>query len=850
MSAGSRVLVACLAGLLFSVTGISADDSARAASPARTDDDGDPLPEGALLRIGTARFRTADFQTVLLQATPDGKRLITVGLEGNIRIWDTTSGRQIRKINPADKSLYFGDSCVSRVGNTGALAMNGQIRLVDLATGKRVDLQPFGPGQDYHAARVSLSADGETLACAAASARGEWRVALCDATTGKSVSSITGLKRPVLSASFVPGRTELMYADEQAVHFWDFRANREIRRLTIEASAAIWRVALSPEARLLAVAKGQLANPNLGKQYVLWDPATGKELRPLDTDSAIVLTLAFSPDGKYLAASGNRDIRVWEVATGKLQRRFSIRNFALHLLFMPDCRTLFYTSFDQTIHRYDFVSDRGTKQAAHEAAISTVAFSPNGKIIATATPRGRKTNLWSAETGTFQRELPGPEYGDPCFAFVANGRQIVTARDNSVELRDVATGKELRRLPLGGPYTPENGLYGRGALAIGSGLEANQVLVCATDRNVGRESSVSAFSWDRTTGNSTQYPLFGTMPSYQLGYAAFFPDGTLIVGPGPTITDTASGKTVLSLNVAMGRSARPVLSAHGNLLTMLPRAQPVHMAQPQAISTYELLTGGRVRDFKAPWGATAAAFSPDGRILASGNAEAIQLWDMASGQLLGLRSCPDGRVTALAFSPNGRLLASGLQNTTVLLWDVSAEASLAERGLQKSPPANVASAWSDLLLQDAAKGQAAVWAFVAAGEKAVAVLKQHLHPAHAPDPHDVAQLMGRLDHPNFATREAAFNTLKNMGDTVLPALHAALQKDPPAEARQRLESLLTPRLIRTPETLRTLRAIQALETLGTPTCRELLGELASGHPTARETLAARGALHRLEERSR
>lgn len=846
-----RLFVPLLIGLLLFNT--LAADCAETASPGQYDAYGDPLPAGALRRFGTIRFRSGELRAAWLAATPDGKQLITVTQNGVILIWDAVSGRLIRKLGVPDESSLASRACISPNCKTVALAQRQRLRLMDVTTGKHIDLEPFGAGGNRRFADVAFSADGKTVACAgtfpsAPAQRPQWEVTLCNVSSGKQLQTIK-CEQPVIGrVGFIPGTSKLIFADEQAVHVWDAATGREIRKWLAEESNA--RAELSPDGRMLAVGRNVAAVGPHRYRVALWDARTGKKLHELDADPELLLDLAFTSDAKRLAGAGNRDIRVWDTSTGRLQRDLSSRDFAMHLVFMPDCRTLCYTGFDHTIHKYDVVTGKAAEGVGNESAVSAIEFSPNGKMLATASARDHRVNIWNAGTAQLLRELDISRMNAPCFAFASGGSQIVVPADNAAEVWDVATGKEVRRTTLGGSVgeKPVDKMWQ--LEDVRAGQRDGQVVLCAVESTFDpRQASLAALEWDLKTGKASSPRWFPAPHPYEYAGAALSPDGTLIVGPGPTIRDAGTGISLSSVRMDGGPQGRPVLSPDGTLITTRVDRPPLRLARPGSIPLCELFTGGRVRDLKVPMEASAMAFAPDGRLLASGDDDAIYLWDMATGKLLGRRSCPDGRVTALAFSPNGRLLASGLQNTTTLLWDVTAEASASRRRVNK-PSRELPALWADLIAEDAAKGQAAVWTLVDVPDEACPFLKQRLNAVKPPDASEVSRLIARLNSISFSSRTAASNSLQAMGEAAWPAVRAALQKNPSPEAKQRLEKLLTPRLVRTPESLRTLRAIEALEIIGSPEAREILTTLAAGDGSVRETRNAQAALRRIQQRNR
>ena len=102
-----------------------------------------------------------------------------------------------------------------------------------------------------------------------------------------------------------------------------------------------------------------------------------------------------------------------------------------------------------------------------------------------------------------------------------------------------------------------------------------------------------------------------------------------------------------------------------------------------------------------------------------------------------------------------------------------------------------------------------------------------------------------MDNDDFAVRERATRELEGVTELAVPALHAALEKNPSAELRRRAERLLE-RLTEAPrDQWPVLRAIEVLERAGTPQARRVLEGLAEGAPKARLTREAKASLERL-----
>jgi hypothetical protein len=243
------------------------------------------------------------------------------------------------------------------------------------------------------------------------------------------------------------------------------------------------------------------------------------------------------------------------------------------------------------------------------------------------------------------------------------------------------------------------------------------------------------------------------------------------------------------------------------------------------------------------------AFSPDGRYLAMAkDTPTIHLWDVLEGRQVGQLKGHEGGVVSLLFSPDGEHLFSGGADTTVLTWGLS---RFINRSAGRSAPLQgpaLEALWSDLSSKDAVQAFTAMQQLCASPDDAIRLLKQHVRPARAPEPEQLANLIADLDSSRLERRRRAETDLAEFGELAEPSLRQALAEGPPLNVRQRLEQLLN-RLSNVPPTarLRVLRAVEVLELIGTPEAQQVLEELAGGAATARLTRQANKAIHRLRQ---
>lgn len=622
---------------------------------------------------------------------PDGRTLASGGHDGTVRLWDTAGSADGRPLGePLRLRTGRVGAVAFAPGHRDLLVAagdGGTLQLWDVRDRERPRAvgRPLVSHEEQNIVSVAFAPDGRTLATAG----DDGTVRLWDlsdparpAPFGKPAKADESKEGSVRAVAFAPdGGTLATAGYDGTVRMWRFGEDdgtgagiAPLGKPLRAHTEPVWALAFSPDGRTLATG-------GFDETVRLWDasdPGRPTSLgEPLTAHTAPVMSVAFSPDGETLASAGEDDAPLlWNVANPAYPQQLGEpltghSEAVWEVAFSRDGHTLASTGADGSVllwHRPPTVLTDFTNP------LTAVSYSPDGRLLAVASTDDGLVRLWDVRRPDRPRRLPrvlAHEDQVPAVAFSPDGRTVASgSKDGTVRLWDVSAPE--RPAPLGDPLTAHDG----GALAVAFSPDGRTLATGGEDDTV-RLWDVRRPDRARPLGE----PLRGHTDAVT---SVAFARG------GHTLASGSGDGTARLWHVDGGTRARPAgapLTGHEeqvNAVAFAPDGRTLATgSDDRTVRLWDVEQPDRVRPSGEPLaehrGAVrSVAFSPDGGTLATaGGDHTVRLWNVADPA----RAEPAGQeltghldtVTSVAFSPEGDTLTSAGYDLTARVWTLDAD---------------------------------------------------------------------------------------------------------------------------------------------------------------------------------
>ncbi|HUE74777.1 MAG TPA: WD40 repeat domain-containing protein [Pirellulaceae bacterium] len=661
---------------------------------------GDPLPLGAVLRLGTIRLQaTGGFAWM-----PDGKSLVTF-CAGRIWFWDVADGRPLRSL-PAlgNTGTHHYSLAVSQDGSKLVCAsVDGDISIHDLKSGREIprpqkrdgaDPRLESPGVD----ELALAPDGTSFV----TANYRQHVRLWDTETGEVLLRLPVDERQneYPCVAYSPDSRFVAYGCGTTIRIFDLEDPAKPAVFDSAHGEETTAIAFTPDGKSLisiGTSKYERRQTPGGKSYItnhcelrIWNLAE-KRLQhelPFPERMGGAGLMALAPDGKSLVTWHGETSLVWDLSERKVIRKLpplTTRYSRTRMKAAIDAsgKYLAVNCNEKYLRVWDVASGQElfSPDKRHTGWPFAACYSHSGRLIATGDSNGL-IRIWDASSGELVRSITGSDGSIRGLAFTKDDSRLIVGAEghDDTEIKfvgrlkafNVADGSLVFEQVFPNRVMAISLSHDNNKIAVGSGLgeaflePGSDPMVHVSDASSGKtlgewkagEGKIAALAWSKD--------------NRFLVYAA--EDNKICT------IDVQAGEQTGQLDVPHERvQMDKVVPDRLSHAWLMPDRDRAITCTTLGIHRWDLKQGAKI------WSLTTSgsrnmriALSPDERVVASAWTDferqqcGLTLWEVATRKQLLELAMPREQVYSIVFSPDGRRIVTGLETGSLLVWDVSA----------------------------------------------------------------------------------------------------------------------------------------------------------------------------------
>lgn len=550
--------------------------------------------------------------------SPDGRWLATAGDDSTTRLWDARTGKIVRVI----AGHSFGVTSVAFSPDSKILATGGvdrDVKLWDVLT-----------GEETASLHVKVPEGFGQVTALAFCHGGKWLAA----STGQLADGTTG--NPSV-------RLVLPFYYRAVVCLWDVNGRKEIKTLAAQDRSII-SLAVRQDDRTIATVSAD------GK-IKLWDIATGAADTNLIRFNAPAMTVAYSPDGKFIAVGGGdawqeaSQLKIFDADTGMERMTLGRQDGPiLAVAFSPDGKTLAGAGMDQIVKVWDCDSGKEKRIIkGHRSLIWSVAFDPSGKKVATAS-WDQTAKVWSVENSQEVESIPGAGAYSSCF--LRDGR-LVVGYSGFLKVIRPGAGESPYVIP---DYKIEDPI-------LAASPDGSMLATAGADDTVTLWDTGSWRSLAKLKGHQNT-----------IWAVAFSPDGKTLASCDEDeelrLWDLAQRRLRRQVHLDLEKAPGPLFFTPDNRTLITSGIGKIVFLDPDTGVERNAIRGTH----------QAIAVSRDGRWLAACVDSVgwdLELIDLNTMEVKWRTKAHTAKIWSAAFSPDGKTLASASWDGTAKLWNVA-----------------------------------------------------------------------------------------------------------------------------------------------------------------------------------